>query len=150
MNRHSGLCLSIFLGSTLMAGCTGTMTPVIYGEQQQGANGQRLLVPLATAHQVPMTRDNNSASTQMSPEAPAQSLVSIAPQTVPFLSPAPIRLVASETGAIEIHHDAVGVMSGTMTLTGAQAFGDLSPVLQALLFPSCSTERLLAALPTRR
>lgn len=149
MNRYTGLCLSIIFGSALMTGCTGTTMPVIYGEQQ-GANGQRLLVPLATAtDQTGLAREKSRAMNgPMDASAATQSVMSIAPDAVPFLSPAPIRLLASSEGSIEIRNDGVTADSGAPSV--ALVFGDLSPALQAFLFPSCSAERMPTFLSARR
>ncbi len=123
MARHTGLCLSLLLGSTILAACTTTTMPVLYGEQP-GPNGQRQLMPLAI------------------PAAPTANLVSVLPEAVPFLSPTPVRMVASGQGMIEIRNEGIAPASGTAALVGSDLFASLSPAMQALLFPSCSAERI--------
>ena len=131
MARHTGLCLSIAMSALLFSACTTTTMPVLYGERQ-GSTGQRLLMPLAA------------------PATNSTSLVSVVPEAVPFLSPAPVRMVASGQGTVEILNTGAAAESGTAALIGTELLASLSPSMQALLFPSCSAENIPTFLTASR
>lgn len=150
MIQHTRLCLSIAFGALLLTGCSGTTMPVLYGDQQL-SNGQRMLVPLASATtQTSVGRDSLAMNSQEGIPSSAQRILSIVPEAVPFLSPAPLTLSSSSDGTIEIRSDGAAAHASAGTLVDAQLFSHMSPAVQALLFPSCSSERLPTFLSASR